>query len=113
MPKGRAKTVKKLVADIINKYEEGELTIKDIESELEDIVTDDDIELLGEDYSEEELVAFYIELKKKFVDNDGTICEPSDPYEIGYSNFCCGHELQYDKKGKKYICPVCGEEYEE
>ena len=113
MTKKRAKAIRSLVADIINKYEEEELTTDDIESELEDIITDDDIDLLGEDYSEEELVAFYIEMKKRFVDNDGNICEPSDPYEIGEENFCCGHELQYDKKGKKYVCPICEEEYEE
>ena len=112
MSKKRAKAVKSLVADIINKYEEEELTTDDIESELEDIITDEDIELLGEDYSEEELVAFYIEMKKRFVDNDGNICEPNDPYEIGEDNFCCGHKLQYDKKGKKYVCPICEEEYE-
>ena len=112
MSKKRAKAIKSLVSDIINKYEEEELTTDDIESELEDIVTDEDIELLGEDYSEEELVAFYIEMKKRFVDNDGNICEPSDPYEIGEDNFCCGHQLQYDKKGKKYVCPICEEEYE-
>lgn len=112
MSKKRARAVKSLVSDIINKYEEEELTTDDIESELEDIVTDEDIELLGEDYSEEELVAFYIEMKKRFVDNDGNICEPSDPYEIGEDNFCCGHQLQYDKKGKKYVCPICEEEYE-
>lgn len=113
MSNKRAKAVKSLVADIINRYEEEELTTEDIESELEDIITDEDIELLGEDYSEEELVAFYIEMKKRFVDNDGNICEPSDPYEIGEDNFCCGHQLQYDKKGKKYVCPICEEEYEE
>ena len=112
MSKKRAKAVKSLVADIINKYEEEELTTDDIESELEDIITDEDIELLGEDYSEEELVAFYIEMKKRFVDNDGNICEPNDPYEIGEDNFCCGHKLQYNKKGKKYVCPICEEEYE-
>ena len=112
MSKKRAKAIKSLVSDIINKYEEEELTTDDIESELEDIVTDEDIELLGEDYSEEELVAFYIEMKKRFVDNYGNICEPSDPYEIGEDNFCCGHQLQYDKKGKKYVCPICEEEYE-
>ena len=75
-------------------------------------MTDDDVELLGEDYSEEELVAFYIEMKKRFVDDDGSVCEPGEPYEIGNTNFCCGHELSYDKKKKTFICPVCSEEYE-
>ena len=112
MSKKRAKAVKSLVADIISKFESEELTVEDIESELEDYVTDDDVELLGEDYSEEELVAFYIEMKKRFVDDDGSVCEPGEPYEIGNSNFCCGHELSYDKKKKTFICPVCSEEYE-
>lgn len=112
MSKKRAEAVKSLVADIISKFESEELTVEDIESELEDYVTDDDVELLGEDYSEEELVAFYIEMKKRFVDDDGSVCEPGEPYEIGNSNFCCGHELSYDKKKKTFICPVCSEEYE-
>ena len=112
MSKKRAKAVKSLVADIISKFESEELTVEDIESELEDYVTDDDVELLGEDYSEEELVAFYIEMKKRFVDDDGSVCEPGEPYEIGNTNFCCGHELSYDKKKKTFICPVCSEEYE-
>ena len=112
MSKKRAKAVKSLVADIISKFESEELTVEDIESELEDYVTDDDVELLGEDYSEEELVAFYIEMKKRFVDEDGSVCEPGEPYEIGNTNFCCGHELSYDKKKKTFICPVCSEEYE-
>ena len=112
MSKKRAKVVKSLVADIISKFESEELTVEDIESELEDYVTDDDVELLGEDYSEEELVAFYIEMKKRFVDDDGSVCEPGEPYEIGNTNFCCGHELSYDKNKKTFICPVCSEEYE-
>ena len=113
MSKKRAKAVKALVADIIKKYEEEEISSDDIAAEIGDLVTDADLEVLGEDYSEEELLAFYIELKKKFVDNDGNIVEPSDPYELGESNFCCGHELKYDRKGHKYVCEVCGEEYEE
>lgn len=113
MTKKRAKAVKSLVSDIISKFEEEELTTDDIESELEDIVTDEDLDLLGEDYSEEELLAFYIEMKKKFIDNDGNVCDPSEPYEIGDYNYCCGHELVFNKKGNKYVCPVCKEEYDE
>ena len=112
MTKDRLKAVKEMVADIINSYEEDELTSEDIEKELEDIVTDEDIELLGEDYDEDELVAFYIEMKKRFIDNDGDMIDPSEPYEVGEDDFCCGHKLTYDKKGKKYICSVCEEEYE-
>lgn len=112
MTKDRLKAVKEMVADIINSYEEDELTSEDIEKELEDIVTDEDLELLGEDYDDDELVAFYIEMKKRFIDNDGDMIDPSEPYEVGEDDFCCGHKLTYDKKGKKYICSVCEEEYE-
>ena len=112
MTKDRLKAVKEMVEDIINSYEEDELTSEDIEKELEDIVTDEDLELLGEDYDEDELVAFYIEMKKRFIDNDGDMIDPSEPYEVGEDDFCCGHKLTYDKKGKKYICSVCEEEYE-
>ena len=113
MTADREKAVHKMVAGLIEKYEAEELTVEEMESELEDIITDDDVELLGEDYDEEELFAFYIEVKKRFVDNEGNIIEPGDPYEIGEHDFCCGHELNYDKKNKKYVCEVCGEEYEE
>ena len=112
MTKDRLKAVKEMVADVINSYEEDELTSEDIEKELEDIVTDEDLELLGEDYDDDELVAFYIEMKKRFIDNDGDMIDPSEPYEVGEDDFCCGHKLTYDKKGKKYICSVCEEEYE-
>ena len=47
-----------------------------------------------------------------FVDEEGNIALPNEPYEIGENNFCCGHELKYDKKSKMYICEVCGQEYE-
>lgn len=113
MTADREKAVHKMVAGLIEKYEAEELTVEEMEGELEDIITDDDVELLGEDYDEEELFAFYIEVKKRFVDNEGNILEPGDPYEIGEHDFCCGHELNYDKKNKKYVCEVCGEEYEE
>ena len=112
MTKDRLKAVKEMVADIINSYEEDELTSEDIEKELEDIVTDEDLELLGEDYDDDELVAFYIEMKKRFIDNDGDMIDPSEPYEVGEDDFCCGHKLTYDKKDKKYVCSVCEEEYE-
>ena len=61
---------------------------------------------------EEELLALYIEKKKHFIDDDGEEAEPGEPYEVGGSNFCCGHELKYSKKTNRYICETCGEEYE-
>ena len=46
----------------------------------------------------EELVALYCEIRKRFVDDDGEEHEPGDPYELNEKNFCCGHELKYEKK---------------
>ena len=113
MSKKRAKSVKSLVAEILEAVEKEELTTDDMEEELEDIITDDDIDLLGEDYSEDDLLGFYIEMKKRFIDDDGNTIDHSDLYEIGENSFCCGHELKYDNKRKAYVCAVCDEEYEE
>ena len=113
MSKKRLKAVQKLVAGIIKSWEDGELTQDDMEEELGDIITDEDSDLLGDDYEEEDLLMFYIEMKKRFIDDDGEEVGQGEPYEVNEENFCCGHQLAYDKKGKKYICPVCEEEYEE
>ena len=113
MSKKRLKAVQKLVAGIIKSWEDGELTQDDMEEELGDIITDEDSDLLGDDYEEEDLLMFYIEMKKRFIDDDGEEVGQGEPYEVNEENFCCGHQLAYDKKGKKYICHVCEEEYEE
>ena len=113
MSKKRLKAVQKLVAGIIKSWEDGELTQDDMEEELGDIITDEDSDLLGDDYEEEDILMFYIEMKKRLIDDDGEEVGQGEPYEVNEENFCCGHQLAYDKKGKKYICPVCEEEYEE
>ena len=51
------------------------------------------------------------ELAISFVDDDGEEHEPGDPYELNEKNFCCGHELKYEKKSKTFICESCGEKY--
>lgn len=112
MTEERAEAVQEMVADILKKVEEEELTEDEICSFIEDNATEDEQELLPDDYTEEQLIGFYIELKKRFIDDEGAEHDPSDPYEIGDREMCCGHELKYSKKTKKYICETCGEEYE-
>ena len=112
MTEERAEAVQEMVADILKKVEEEELTEDDMCSFIEDNTNEDEQELLPDEYAPEQLVGFYIELKKRFIDDDGVEHEPSDPYEIGDKEMCCGHELKYSKKTKKYICETCGEEYE-
>lgn len=112
MSEERAEAIKTMVAEVIQAIEEEEIGEDDITSFIEDNATEDEKELLPDDYTEEQLIGFYLELRKRFIDNEGNEHEPSDPYELGEENFCCGHKLKYSKKNKTYICETCGEEYE-
>lgn len=108
----REKAVLKKMESILNDIEADDITIKDIESYVSDNTTDDEKELLSDDYSDMDLVAFYMELVKRTIDDDGEEIEPCEPYEIGEENLCCGHILKYVKKTKKFVCEICGTEYE-
>lgn len=113
MSKARKKAVKEKMQEILDAIENEDLTEEDITSYLEDHATQDELDLIGDEYEDEDVIRFYMELVKRTIDNDGEEHEPSDPYELGDElNFCCGHELKYSKKTNKYICEVCGEEYE-
>lgn len=111
MTEKRAEAVRDMMADIIEKVENDELKEEDMQTFLENVCTDEELEALGEDYEFEELVALYCEIRKRFVDDDGEEHEPGDPYELNEKNFCCGHELKYEKKSKTFICESCGEKY--
>ena len=113
LTKARKKAIKSKMQEILDAVENEDLTEDDITSYIEDHATQDELDLINEEYSDEDLIRFYMELIKRTIDNDGEEHEPSDPYELGDElNFCCGHELKYSKKTNKYICEVCGEEYE-
>lgn len=109
----RADGVTTLVTEILEQIEEGEIGEDEILEYLEDNCTDDEKEILPDDYTEEQLIGMYIEMKKRTVDDDGEVHEPADPYELNGDDVCCGHELKYSKKTKQYICEICGSEYEE
>lgn len=108
----RREAVESKMDEIITEYSDGSLTSDDISSYIEDNATQEEIDLLGDDYTDDDLLMLYMELNKRNIDNDGEEHEPSDPYEVGDTNFCCGHELKYEKNTKKFICEHCGEEYE-
>ena len=112
MTEERAEAVKDKMDEILTAYSEGDLTDEEVASYVEDNATEEEIELLGEDYTELDILKLYTELVKRTIDNDGEEHEPSDPYEVGDKDLCCGHELKYVKKTKKYICEQCGSEYE-
>ena len=108
----RREAVEAKMDEIITEYSDGTLTSDDISSYIEDNATQEEIDLLGDDYTDDDLLMLYMELNKRNIDNDGEEHEPSEPYEVGDANFCCGHELKYENNTKKFICEHCGEEYE-
>ena len=112
MTEERKEAVEALMAQIIAKIENGEISADDVDSFLEDFATDDEKDLMGDDPTDDDFIMLYMELNKRFIDNDGEAHEPSDPYEVGEEDFCCGHPLKYVKKTKKYVCEHCGAEYE-
>lgn len=111
MTEERASAIAEKMEEILTAYPD-DLTEEDVQSYLEDNATEEQLEALGEDYEDLDLLKMYMELVKCTIDNDGEEAEQGEPYEIGEKNFCCGHELKYVKKTKKYVCEHCGEEYE-
>lgn len=112
MSEDRAEAIAEKVDEILTAYSEGELSDDDISDYVEDNATEDEVDLLGEEYDEMDVLKLYIELIKRTIDNDGVEHEPSDLYEVGEEDLCCGHILKYVKKSKKYVCEICGIEYE-
>lgn len=111
MTEERKEAVEKKVSDILKQYSKGKLTVDEIVDYIGDNIYEDE-EFLKDDYTDEEALRLYIELVKRTIDNDGEEHEQGEPYEVGEKDVCCGHELKYSKKTKKYICEHCGTEYE-
>lgn len=112
MTEERAEAIESKVDEILTAYSEGKLKYDDITSYIEDNATEEEVELLGEDYTDDDVLKFYIELIKRTIDNEGEEHEQGEPYEVADKDVCCGHELKYSKKTKQYICEHCGTEYE-
>lgn len=112
MTEERAEAIEAKMDEILTAISDEELTQEDIESYIEDNATEAEIDLLGDEYEDEELIKLYMELVKRTIDNDGEEHEQGEAYEVNDKDVCCGHELKYVKKAKKYICSHCGTEYE-
>lgn len=112
MTEERAEAVHSMMEETIEAIENEQITEKDISTFCENTCTQDELDQLGDDYEFEDLVALYLETKKRLIDDEGNTNEPGEPYEINEENYCCGHALKYDKKGKVFICEVCGNKYE-
>ena len=112
MTEERAEAVHSMMEETIEAIENEQITEEDISTFCENTCTQDELDQLGDDYEFEDLVALYLETKKRMIDDEGNTNEPGEPYEISEENYCCGHALKYDKKGKVFICEVCGNKYE-
>jgi hypothetical protein len=112
MTEERAEAVHAMMEETIEAIENEQITEEDISTFCENTCTQDELDQLGDDYEFEDLVALYLETKKRMIDDEGNTNEPGEPYEINEENYCCGHALKYDNKGKVFICEVCGNKYE-
>lgn len=99
--------------EVLTAYSEGDLAPQEVTDYLTEKATQDELDLLGDDPSDDEMLKAYMELVKRTIDNDGEEhTEQGDPYELGEHDMCCGHKLKYVAKTKKYICEMCGSEFE-
>lgn len=94
----------------LDKYDDEEVTLEEVTKDLTSICTQDELDALGDDPTEDEIVPLYIETMKRHIDDEGTMHEGGDPYEISGNNFCCGHSLS--EIDGDYVCEVCGTRYE-
>lgn len=109
----RREAVVSKMDEILTDVSEETLTSKDIQTYLEENATQDELDLLGDDPTEDAMLMLYMELIKRTIDDDGEEhTDGEDPYEVNGDDFCCAHPLKYVKKTKKYVCEVCGTEYE-
>lgn len=110
MPKVRLDAIRKWQGDFLEKYDSGKITLEDITKNITVSCTQDELDSLGDDPKEDDIVCLYMETMKRHIDNDGVMHEGGDPYEVGADNLCCGHILT--EVDGEYVCEVCGSRYE-
>lgn len=113
MSEARQEAITSKMDEILTDYSEGNLAPQDVQDYLTEKATQDELDLLGDDPSDDEMLKAYMELVKRTIDNDGVEhTEDGDPYEVGDVDMCCAHPLKKVAKTGKYICEMCGTEFE-
>lgn len=97
---------------ILEAVANGELSGDEIVEYLQTVATQEELDLLGEEYTDADLVKLYIEVAKHLIDDEGAEHEPGEAYMVCDTPFCCGQPLAYDDKTKKFLCSHCAAEYE-
>ena len=112
MGEARATACAEKQGAILEAVAEGSITSDDIIDFLQNNATQEELDLLGEEYTEDDLIQLYIEVSKHFIDEDGEEHEPGEAYMIGEYAYCCGMPLAYDEATGKFLCSHCAGEYD-
>lgn len=108
MTKKRKKAYLEFCDEIRASVEDGEITREDLIEFLNDFNgTKDKMKKV----STNDLVEQYLMISANLIDDDGNVVEEG-AYTINDEPYCCGKPLKYDEDENKFICEVCGEEYE-
>lgn len=112
MGEARATACAEKQGAILEAVAEGSITSDDIIDFLQNNATQEELDLLGDEYTEDDLIQLYIEVSKHFIDEDGDEHEPGEAYMIGEDAYCCGMPLAFDEATGKFLCSHCAGEYE-
>lgn len=108
MTKKRKKAYLEFCNETRISVEDGEITREDLIEFLNDFNgTKDKMKKV----STNDLVEQYLMISANLIDDDGNVVEEG-AYTINDEPYCCGKPLKYDEDENKFICEVCGEEYE-
>lgn len=108
MTKKRKKAYLEFCDETRASVEDGEITREDLIEFLNDFNgTKDKMKKV----STNDLVEQYLMISANLIDDDGNVVEEG-AYTINDEPYCCGKPLKYDENENKFICEVCGEEYE-
>lgn len=112
MPKARRTALKELDEQLRKQYKAKKLKTISMKKALKEFYADDEeaLEAISE-FSAEEVLDNYIDMKQLYVDDDGDTAEDGEAYNVNGIPYCCGTELVYDEDSETFICERCGEEY--
>lgn len=88
--------------------ENGEISYADMRTFLAEF---HDMEVSDlDEYTDEEILDFYVDAASRFIDDDGEIVE-EEAYMLNGEPACCGHALEYEEDKNSFHCAVCGNDY--
>lgn len=108
----REKAIEEMTAETEQGVKDGDISRDDLIAFLVDYFG-----TKAEDYKDsdmESLVRQYISAARAFIDDEGnTIEEEGVPYLVNGESYCCGAPLKYSAETNRYVCEICGTEYED